>query len=168
MSVRELNKFELQLLGITVLACALASAVGSHTIFNRTNSLPLGFYWFWPSMTLERGELVAFRIPQQVRSLVVERGYLPADAYLVKPIAAVAGDHVCIGEGSFRVNGRIIGAQLERDAEGRALPQYRACGVVPPGEFYVASEHARSFDSRVFGPVQGSEIQGKVKPVWTY
>lgn len=157
--------------GVVALALALAglaAGVGSHLIWNRTPSMPIGLYWLDRGRrTLVRNALVAFPIPDAVRGLVHERRYLPDDAVILKQIVALPGDHVCIWGGAFIVNGVALGRVLDRDAAGRRLPQLTLCGAVGPGDVFVASNHPRSFDSRFFGPVAISAVKGTVTLLWT-
>jgi conjugative transfer signal peptidase TraF len=137
-------------------------------IWNATASLPLGLYWRVRQPTTRHGDLVAFAVPQAVRGLVGERGYLPQGSLLVKPIAAAPGDRVCTRGGNLVVNGEAFGKVLTADREGRALPTDDTCGVLPAGQVYVASRTPGSFDSRTFGPVDVREVQARVVPLWTY
>jgi conjugative transfer signal peptidase TraF len=114
------------------------------------------------------GTLVAFGVPDAVRDLVRERRYLPAGAWLVKRVVATPGDRVCTEGSTFSVNDQPLGAILTEDTVGRPLPHYDGCGPVPDGWFFVASRHAKSFDSRTFGPLPARAIRGTVTPLWTF
>ena len=78
------------------------------------------------------------------------------------------GDTVCAWDGAVRVNGTLLGGVLAEDAEGRALPRFAGCEVLTHGRVFVGSSHPRSFDSRVFGPVDIHLVQGTVRPLWTF
>jgi conjugative transfer signal peptidase TraF len=158
----------LALLGVGALTSALACLVASHLIWNRTPSMPLGLYVLTPGAHVRRGGLVALRVPAPVRSLVHDRRYLPDGSLLIKPVAAVAGDEVCVQAGVLRIQGRPFGRVLARDAQGRELPRYEGCGLVPEGKVFLASRHPRSFDSRSFGLVDLEALKGSVAPLWTY
>jgi len=157
--------------GATAFAAAVACRVASHLIWNRTPSLPLGLYWLSrgvPATAAKPGALVAFAVPDGVRSLVEERHYLPPGAMLVKPVVAIPGDRVCTDGTAFTVNGRSLGGILTQDSAGRPLPHYEGCGAVSKGWLFVASHYAKSFDSRTFGPLPDRAIRGTVTPLWTY
>jgi conjugative transfer signal peptidase TraF len=158
----------LGLLGICALTNALACILASHLIWNRTASLPLGVYARSPGVHVSAGVLVALRVPPAVRPLVLERHYLPDGSLLIKPVAAVAGDQVCVRRRILFINGAPFGAVLPRDSEDRELPVYAGCGVLPEGQVFLASHHPRSFDSRSFGPVDVHTLQGTVTPLWTF
>lgn len=156
------------LLAVCTVTTALACVVASQLIWNRTPSLPLGVYLRSPGVRVSEGTLVALHVPPAVRPLVRARRYLPDGSLLIKPVAAVAGDHVCARRGILFINGAPFGAILARDSEGRELPAYGGCGVLPEGQVFLASHHPRSFDSRSFGPVDVRTLQGTVTPLWTY
>jgi type IV secretory pathway protease TraF len=117
---------------------------------------------------VQRGSLVVFPVPSNVSGMVSERRYLPAGALLVKPIVALADDHVCTAGGVLSVNGMGLGIVQRKDSEGRPLPHSEVCGDLPAGWAFVASHFAMSFDSRTFGPVPVASIRGTVTPLWTY
>jgi conjugative transfer signal peptidase TraF len=168
MTERELGRWYLGAFGAAALASALACLLASHLIWNWTPSLPLGLYWLSRSGAPAPGRLVAFPVPPGVLNLVRERRYLPPGALLLKPVVAIAGDHVCTGAGELTINGHGRGAILTQDSTGRPLPHYEGCGELLPGELFVASSLAMSFDSRTFGPVPLGAVRGTVMPLWTY
>ncbi|MGD0679046.1 MAG: S26 family signal peptidase [Polyangiaceae bacterium] len=171
MSVRDLARLLLRLLGATAFASACACLLASHLIWNWTPSLPLGLYWLSrgpQAPTALSGALIAFPVPADVRDLVRERRYLPPGALLVKRVVATPGDRVCTGGGTLTVNGQSLGAIRTEDTAGRPLPHDEGCGPLPEGSVYVASHYAKSFDSRTFGPVRTSDIRGTVTPLWTF
>ena len=168
-SVRELSHGLLGLGAATALTSALACLLASHLVWNWTPSLPLGLYWLSKgARPPSSGTLVAFPVPDAVRDLVVARRYLPAGAWLVKPVVARAGDRVCTQGATLTVNGRAMGAIRMEDTAGRPLPHDTGCGPVPEGWLYVASPYAKSFDSRTFGPIRTTDLRGTVTPLWTY
>jgi conjugative transfer signal peptidase TraF len=155
-------------LAVTALLSALACTVACHLLWNWTRSLPLGLYWLSPGRLARIGTLVAFPVPSQVQELVRERNYLPPRALLIKPVVALASDHVCTRGGTLLVNGVVMGAVPTEDSAKRPLPRATDCGALAEGLVFVASSYAKSFDSRTFGPVSLSELRGTVTPLWTY
>jgi conjugative transfer signal peptidase TraF len=163
-----LARFVAAALALAALFSALACAVASHLLWNWTPSLPRGLYWLSPGRLARIGTLVAFPVPSQVQDLVRERNYLPPRALLIKPVVALASDWVCTLGGTLLVNGAVMGAVPTEDSAKRPLPRATDCGALPEGLVFVASRYAKSFDSRTFGPVSLSNLQGTVTPLWTY
>lgn len=157
-----------QLVMAYLLACGLGCILGSCLLWNWTASLPLGLYGLVRGPSSQRGDVVAFGIPEGVRQLVHDRGYLPDRSLIVKPIVAKVGDYVCVTDGVLSINGARFGAILIRDREGRDLPQDGFCGVLPRELVYVASSIPGSFDSRTFGPIRVADVHARVVPLWTY
>jgi conjugative transfer signal peptidase TraF len=93
-----------------------------------------------------------------------EGGYEP----LLKPVVAIAGDRVSGTDDGISINRRLIASSrsLNRDSLGRALPSPEAHDViVAKGEVWVISSYnPLSFDSRYFGPVPISRIEGLAQP----
>lgn len=143
-----------------------ASVAGSLFLWNVSPSLPRGLYRIDPGGVLSRGSIVAFEPPSLVAAIIVERGYLPQDALLLKTVVAMPGDHVCMGE-AFAVNGRLIGPVPTSDSSGRPLEPYRFCGAVPPGCAFAATPAPHSLDSRYFGPLPLHSMT-PARPVWTF
>ena len=145
---------------------------------NETTSAPIGLWRMTPAAKpLTRGAYVSFCPPDTpIFRLAKERGYLAKGACasglqpLLKPVAAVAGDHVVLDKKGFWVNGVLVSNSRveDRDRLGRPLPALLfSSAIVPRGEVWLLSSfHASSFDSRYFGPVKIAAIEGVAKPVW--
>jgi len=153
----------------TALVTTAAAALASHLLLNVTRSVPLGIYWMGGDSprSFGRHDLVAFPVPPSVRDLVLERHYLMGGALLLKPVAAIAGDVVCIEGDALTISGELAGRLRPRDSEGRGLPRDARCGALPSGLVYVLAPDPRSFDSRVFGPVDIHTLR-PVTPLWTF
>ena len=111
----------------------------------------------------------AFREARQrgyVGSGLCQGGYEP----LLKPIAAIEGDRVTRTEQGIRINGRLIAnsKSLVSDLEGRTLPSAGANDVIVAKDevWVISSYNPLSFDSRYFGPVPISKIEGLARPVF--
>jgi len=90
----------------------------------------------------------------------------------MKPIVAVAGDHVEVTTYGIRVNEKLIpnSAAHLKDHRGRSLaPWPDGEYIVPTGSLWVISDfNSWSFDSRYFGPIPSSIIQHRLRPLWTF
>ena len=161
--------------GALVLAVVAAHALGY--LWVASESVPPGL-WRKVSEPIGRGSVVAFCPPDEPRFRAGrEAGFLPSGfcpgrlPRLVKPVAAVAGDVVEIGNEGFRVNGRLL--PNTRPIEVRPLELLRPYSpgrhVVHDGEIWLVSTYnRRSWDSRYYGPVRVTDLESAVRPVWSY
>ncbi len=142
------------------------AAPGRVLLYNRTPSVPVGWYirQFEPPA---RGAYVALPLPAAAWPYARARGDTPERVRFLKVIAAMAGDRVCAEGGRLRVNGVDRGEIHERDSEGRPLPRWGECRVLAAGELFLLSTTPDSFDSRYFGVVKESELEGVYRP-WTW
>ncbi len=100
----------------------LGQLAGLRLVYNATESEPRGWYLTRPARPpLSRGQLIVFPVPVHVAGLVAERRWLPPGVPLLKRVAAVAGDVVCV-DTTLRIRGEVIGPVLSVDAAGRPLP----------------------------------------------
>jgi conjugative transfer signal peptidase TraF len=158
-----------RLFATAAVVTAIACTVASHLRWNLTDSLPRGLYARWSATSApSRGDIVAFDVPENVRQLVLGRGYLPSHTQLFKRVAAGPGDHVCLHDGRYEVNGTVLGPILATDSAGHPLPSARFCGRVPPDTYFVATSKPRSFDSRYFGALPRSALRDRLTPLWTF
>lgn len=136
---------------------------------NISESLPRGLYLKHSveKKTLLPGSLVSLSIPQVVTYLTI-RDWLSNDIPIIKPIAAVTGDHVCIVAGRLEINSKFIGEVASHDSKGLPLPQISFCRDLQNEEIWLSSTRTlKSFDSRYFGPVLTGDITFQVEPIFT-
>jgi conjugative transfer signal peptidase TraF len=155
-----------------------AHAIGLR--INESPSLPIGIWRVSPvDRELQRGDIVSFCPPDTPAFREAWRsGYLSAGhcegGYepLLKPVAAIAGDRVSGTDDGISINGCLIASSksLNRDGLGRTLPSPEAHDViVAKGEVWVISSYnPLSFDSRYFGPVPISRIEGLAHPLFVF
>jgi conjugative transfer signal peptidase TraF len=161
--------------GIWFAGCCVAGVVGYR--LNATTSLPPGL-WRIDALpgALVRSQIVSV-CPSSASAYLIgmKRGYLRAGTCpsglepLFKPVAAVGGDIVDFSAEGMRVNGSLLPktAPIVADGEGRPMPlmpfgRY----AVGADEVWLVSTYNRwSFDSRYFGPVALSAVQGTATPV---
>jgi conjugative transfer signal peptidase TraF len=138
-------------------------------VYNASASLPRGFYLTRPVSGLAQGDLVLAHVPETARQLAAQRGYLPPDVPLIKPIAALAGDHVCVTASQVLIDDRYVIGLLLNDYAGRSLPIWQGCRALMQDEVFLLSTHAAgSFDSRYFGPVGRAAVLARLVPLWTW
>ena len=103
---------------------------------------------------------MAFRRPASVRH------WWPFRVSIVKPVAGVPGDRVCMTPEGLTVHGRPYGPVLP-EVRGQPLPVAWGCSEVPPGHVFVAVPKADALDSRYFGPVSQAALTGQMRPLLT-
>lgn len=163
----------LLVIGLTLLACVSLATVQvlqptPRLVWNASASAPVGLYAVRPVDHLALGDLVLAWLPDDARTLVAERSYLPLNTPAVKRVAALAGDVVCVRNGFVLINEGFAARALDKDSRGRKLTPWWGCRALLPGEVLLLNtDAASSFDGRYFGPSQARDIVGKLVPVWT-
>lgn len=137
-------------------------------IYNATDSLPHGIYRVIKQQTYERGDLIVFPVPERVRSLVIQRGWLKPDSYLIKTVAAINGDNMRITSGQVFINGMSFGVTKIQDRQGLPLPSLVFNDTLSPGKIAVLQRSDDSFDSRYFGQIDESQIIGRAVPICVF
>jgi conjugative transfer signal peptidase TraF len=136
-------------------------------IYNASDSVPVGWYRVTPADSLAAGDLVLVHLPPGAMTLAAQRGYLPASVPLLKTVAAVAPQQVCVRGAQVRVDGQLVARRLRWDRQGRALPTWQACRRLAGDElFLLSSSNPASFDSRYFGPISVDAVIGRAQPLW--
>jgi type IV secretory pathway protease TraF len=114
-------------------------------MLNIAPSVPLGLYRLVQTdAPLRRGDLV------KVPAVAFGRPWYVAWIPLLKPVAAVAGETVCVETEGVTVEGQSYGAVYVTH-KGKTLPVFWGCHVVGEGEVFVASHAPGSLDGRYFG-----------------
>ena len=130
------------LLGMTIaVALIVAPMVAQQppllVVWNASPSVPVGLYLVTKASP-RVGDLVVLRLPPAITTFAARRRYSPTSAYLLKPIAAVAGDLVCRFEERVLVRGVLAGIaegcrrRWERDAHLAWLPRSASRRSVRP------------------------------------
>jgi conjugative transfer signal peptidase TraF len=132
-------------------------------VWNASRSVSVGFYIIERRTPLE-GEIAILKPPAWAANVADQRGYLPKNAWLLKPVVATGGVVCRLGRHVF-VDGKLVAAALNHDKFGRALPTWKGCHRLQSDQLFVLSKHRDSFDSRYFGPVSTSLIIGTAKPL---
>lgn len=100
--------------------------------------------------SIQRGDVVAARFPAD-----------SSHTKLIKRVIGLPGDTISIDKGHLSVNGRPL---IEPYNPIYGAPPYQETGVTLPDNeyFLVGDNRPGSSDSRLWGPVQRSDIQGRV------
>ena len=163
------TRWTLALAVVSLLALAWAALVTSspRLVYNASDSVPAGWYRIAPAGPVAAGDLVLVRLPPNATALAAQRGYLPSSVPLLKTVAAVAPQQVCVLAAQVLIDGRLVARQLRRDRQARALPSWRACRHLVGDElFLLSTTNPESFDSRYFGPVSSEAVIGRAQPLW--
>lgn len=135
-------------------------------LVNESSSLPRGLYVRAPGAVARPGAIVAVRPPPAARAYLSRLG-APADARLLKRVAAVGGEWVCAGPGQVRTPGRSV-PLLGHDRRGRPLPVWAECRRLAPRELFLLGDTPTSFDSRYFGPAGEDAVEGVYRAAITW
>lgn len=147
---------------------AASASYAPRYVWNASASVPVGLYRVEPISSIDVADLAVVVPPEPLASLLTDRSYLPKGVPMLKRVLALAGTTVCRQGDAIIAYGLIYGRAQERDVNGRWLPLWQGCRVVPPGQVFLMNwDAADSFDSRYFGPLPTSSIVGRAVPVWT-
>lgn len=135
-------------------------------LVNESPSLPRGVYARAPGGRVSPGSVVAVPQPGSTRAYLGGLG-MPADVLLLKRVAAVGGDRVCVRGRMVETPRRRVVA-LARDRRGVTLPAWRDCRVLGADELFLLGDTPGSFDSRYFGPVSRRAVTGVYREVLTW
>jgi conjugative transfer signal peptidase TraF len=134
-------------------------------VLNLSRSAPVGFYRL-EAAPLRRGAFAVVLLGQPWRRLAQSRGYLLSKAWLIKPVAALAGDRICRLDRMITINGRFAAVAQPADKRGRALPQWQGCQTLIDGEMFLLSDKKGSFDGRYFGVTPHAALIARAVPFW--
>jgi len=136
-------------------------------VWNASASAPMGLYWIDPAASPKLGDLLAVQAPEEISRLMDMRGYLPANALLLKRVAALSGTKICREGERVIVACKVIALAKRADAQRRSLPSWQGCWKLAEDEiFLVNADVPDSLDGRYFGPFPKSSIVGSAIPIW--
>ncbi|WP_425069922.1 S26 family signal peptidase [Reyranella sp.] len=137
-------------------------------VWNASASVPVGLYLLDTTDERYVSELVAVLPPEPLATFLAAGNYLPRGVPMLKHVLAVPGQTVCREGLVVTVDKVAVGMALERDRQGRPLPVWQGCRVVPEDAlFLMNARSADSLDGRYFGPLPRSAVTGRAHPVWT-
>jgi conjugative transfer signal peptidase TraF len=134
-------------------------------VYNASNSVPAGWYRITHARRLAAGDLVLVRLSPEAAALAAQRGYLPSTVPLLKTVAAIAPQHVCVQDNQVLIDSKLVARQLRWDRQGRTLPTWRVCRRLVDDELFLLSSNPESFDSRYFGPISTGAVIGLAQPL---
>jgi Type IV secretory pathway, protease TraF len=138
--------------------------------WNRSDSLPVGFYWFTPTrQPLQYEDKVCFEYtaPDWAKA----RHYFPEGSLLCKKVLGLPGDRI-VREGDLvrlcnDLHCRDVGRVVTQDSAGRPVPAIELPETIPVGYTFLGVPEAKmSFDSRYLGLISINDIQRTIHPLW--
>lgn len=136
-------------------------------VYNASDSAPRGWYWIERNTTINIGDYVLAELPHAVAAFADRRHYLPRNIPLLKHVAALAGQRVCIRDRVVTIDGQPLARALLCDSKQRVLPVWNQCRALNNDELFLFNaQRAASFDSRYFGPIHRSAVRGRAIPIW--
>lgn len=151
-----------KLIGAVVLVSVSSIESSPRLLWNGSKSVPVGLYVV-SSGPCSVGKIAALRLPPFAKRLAARRRYLPANAVMLKPVAAMPGDRVCRWQRRISINGQFRAEAARHDSSGRLMPIWQGCQVLRNDEIFVLSTTSGSFDSRYFGPIRRDAVIGIAK-----
>jgi conjugative transfer signal peptidase TraF len=156
------------LLGIVLLVAPACAKPVLRLVYNASDSAPRGWYTVNRPEHLDVGDYVVVRLPGDVATFAALRGYLPLSVPVLKRIAALSGQHVCIHDATVYIDGVAAARVLDADHRQRPLTAWQHCRLLIKDELFLLNAAApESFDSRYFGPVDMSFVRGRATPLTT-
>jgi conjugative transfer signal peptidase TraF len=150
------------LLGIAVVLVPLYTRPGLRLVYNVSDSAPQGIYLVERATDFRVGDYVVARLPYDSAKLAAKRSYLPSSVPVLKQIAAIEGQRVCVRDGWVYIEVTAVARILETDGQRRRMNAWNGCRRLAARELFLLNlSNPASFDSRYFGPLDVSFIRGR-------
>jgi conjugal transfer pilin signal peptidase TrbI len=144
-----------------LLLIPLAFWIGNHfgLVINTTESLPQKVWVLHLGQIPKKYDYIAFKPPL--------KSGLPSNLILHKQVLAVSGDVVTVKKRDFFINGKYIATAKTHSLKNEPL-FLGPTGTLTEGQYYVATPHPDSFDSRYeqMGWIDAGHILGVLYPLW--
>jgi type IV secretory pathway protease TraF len=154
----------LTLSAITALVTPILVEPVPRIIWNASESVPVGWYLI-SSRQPKIGDTGVIEPSDWVQLYASERGYLPQNVRLLKPVFAVYPSIICRYGRYVFVDGNLVAKARIHDQQHRLLPTWKGCKTLKRDEVFVLAKPRASFDSRYFGPVKRNQIVGTALPL---
>jgi conjugative transfer signal peptidase TraF len=148
---------------LAALAVLALPAAEDRLLYNRTPSVPIGFY-LRTDEPLERGAFVTVRAVDVAPAAAAARRFNGPRDRFIKRVAALAGDHVCALDDRVTISGGVDVERRAVDRAGQPLTAWEGCRVLEADEVLLLGDTADSFDGRYWGPVDRDLIEGVWRP----
>ena len=128
-------------------------------LYNYSPSIPAGFYLRTDGVAT-RSAIVTVRAADVAPIEARTRHFDGPHDRFIKHVAALGGDVVCASGAEVSINGRLLAMRSTADSQGRRLQDWQGCHRPRRDEFFLLGDTPDSFDSRYWGPVRRSQIEG--------
>ena len=153
---------------ICIIPVIILDAIGFKVVIQPTESMPKGIYRILPPEHIHKGDIVIFDFPKSVAHMK-SRMWVPSESgLLMKSVQGVFNDQITVTEDGLYINDVYFGEVKTHDRQGLPLPSFKGRHLIKKDYFFVASRNKNSFDSRYFGLIARSTIQGIAKPIITF
>ena len=132
-------------------------------LYNHSPSIPVGLY-VRTNATATRDAVVTVRAADVAHDYAHARGFVDDGDRFIKRVVGAEGDTVCAARGVVTINGTVAARRHERDSAGRMLPIWSGCRTLSANEVFLLGDTEYSFDSRYWGVVRTSKIEGVWRP----
>ena len=158
------NRNQLVLIAITLLiAIALVLITWlsprQFVIWNASKSVPIGWYLV-ENRAPKIHEIAVVKLEDWPQLYAAERGYLPENVWLLKPVMALFPSMVCRFGNYIFIDGKLVAKAKNIDRQHRILPRWKGCHVLKSDELFIIARPRGSFDSRYFGSIKLSQVAG--------
>ncbi|QGZ94913.1 S26 family signal peptidase [Terricaulis silvestris] len=145
-------------------AAMVAANADDIILYNPSPSMPVGFY-VRSDAPITIGAIVTVRARDVAEAYALGRNFTDSGDRFIKRVVATSSDHVCVVGSRIVLNGIVVATRASVDTAGAALPQWTECRPLAADEVFLMGESDDSFDSRYWGPVPRSQIEGVWRPL---
>jgi conjugative transfer signal peptidase TraF len=144
---------------------------------NTTHSIPAGVYLEISDPIRKNSYVIFCPPPSDLFDVVKERRYIRPGfckngyGYMMKKVAATEGDLISINDEGVYVNKKCVpnSKPIAVDENNRSLPHYRMSNYrLKKSEALLLGETPISFDARYFGPIDISNVQSVIRPLFIW
>lgn len=146
-------------IGLSAILFSTFRPVPERLIWNRTGSIPEGFYWLSDEPFTKDGWGVVSARSAEAQWAELH-GFVGRDWPLLKRVAGVPGDKICRDGATVSINGLVAGEALIKAESGVVLPSWSGCRRVADDEIFLMNAHPQSLDGRYFGMTSVRDIDG--------
>lgn len=138
-----------------LLIIAMTITVCMHIGRNTTESVWFTWYAFTKGHDVHKNDYIIFRAESD------PLGVLPENAKLVKKAACLSGMELIATDLAFICDGEYIAIRKDPDKM-----KFNYSGKIPEGKIFAVGSHDHSYDSRIWGFLDESNIIGTVYPLF--